>query len=287
MAVMHQSPQDLPTNDANANLNPRKESRRRAQSRESTECQRMKKPLRSSRSFDDCKHSGSRKKNPVKRDRMSSSSKRDPTICTTDALGGSSKRDHRRRSKTPPTSNITTSVSPQKQTTNNPSPRSVRDKIGSSSLEEPEECAPLQELAWLCTCGEENEGRYNFCGMCATPKTWQCAGCDFDNKCKFKFCGMCGITKTVKTDGDNVEEEEEEEEPTTELAPNQWKCQGCDMVNPCPYVFCSMCGSSKMIDEQEEAALLLDTSFPPPFVTCRPEDAFEESLRSLESWSGE
>jgi len=51
---------------------------------------------------------------------------------------------------------------------------------------------------WVCSCGEENEMEWRFCGMCCTTQRWTCADCHFDNKCKFKFCGMCGITKTVK-----------------------------------------------------------------------------------------
>jgi hypothetical protein len=54
---------------------------------------------------------------------------------------------------------------------------------------------------WLCVCGQENDGDFNFCGMCATPQRWTCANCNFSkNKCRFPHCGGCGTRRAAKMD---------------------------------------------------------------------------------------
>jgi hypothetical protein len=227
-------------------------------------------------------HRTSVKNNHKRVERMSGSSRRDTMASSSrrDALGTSSKRDYRRRRPPSPSPPRNRNIVPMEIIVAS-SPRSVRDHVPVVPCKPPQQ--EPQEQPWSCTCGEENEGFHNFCGMCANPRTWQCAGCDFDNKCIFKFCGMCGISKTVKTEQDG-ENNEEEEDKSALVAPNEWKCKGCDNINPCPYNFCSMCGSCKVPGEE---SAYQQASFPPPFVTCRPENALEDSLRSFESWSGE
>jgi len=253
----------------------RRESRRQkpqADGRRST----RKKSARINKSFDESTSTTKRSttNQPAKRDRMSSSSRRS----TTPAAGHTHERrpSHFRRRQRSMDESPSVSSSPQ----------SVRDQFyGACTDDLIKPASSATPLPWLCTCGQDNDGNQSFCGMCGTSKTWQCAGCDFDNKCKFKFCSMCGIPKTVKTETE--EQPEEEEHETTVIAPNEWRCQGCDMVNPCPYIFCSMCGSCKAIGADEELDQQVNASFPPPFVTCNQVDGLDESLRSLESWTGE
>jgi hypothetical protein len=49
---------------------------------------------------------------------------------------------------------------------------------------------------WECSCGEENDASYNFCGMCGSGRNWRCSDCGFEgNKSKNLFCGGCGSAR--------------------------------------------------------------------------------------------
>jgi hypothetical protein len=139
----------------------------------------------------------------------------------------------------------------------------VKGQIEFRKEELPAFLKPSTLPSWHCSCDYENDGIQSFCGICATPKVWCCAGCNSENKCMFNYCGICGIPKTVRKEELPQPAEEGEEDKTTAVQENQWKCKGCDQINTCPNIFCSMCGSSKMEDAWVQRR---HSSFPPPFV---------------------
>jgi hypothetical protein len=63
--------------------------------------------------------------------------------------------------------------------------------------------APSVADGWVCTCGEQNKGNHNFCGVCgvkkffpAEPSSWECSSCGRDdNEARFKFCVGCGTKR--------------------------------------------------------------------------------------------
>ena len=84
---------------------------------------------------------------------------------------------------------------------------------------------------WTCVCGEENGMECNFCGICATKRTWECESCHFSyNKCGFKFCGKCGKDKSNE----------------------EWECGSCRAIMPDKFDFCGLCGTGK--DQKEKFA---------------------------------
>jgi len=55
---------------------------------------------------------------------------------------------------------------------------------------------PVAPYIWTCTCGSDLSLCMKFCGKCATPRHWECEGCQFGfNPCDFSFCGKCGHGK--------------------------------------------------------------------------------------------
>lgn len=63
----------------------------------------------------------------------------------------------------------------------------------------------------ICICGEEIKDDFNFCGMCGTEHTWECAEChSAKNKNKFLFCVNCGVPKAAEDSHEIVNLEDDD-----------------------------------------------------------------------------
>lgn len=134
----------------------------------------------------------------VGHERVPVSTKRGMVIATTDFDMSMSMLDHSMLDggKSVQTSSTATSSSGPVHVM--PTTTETVSSNGSSSHSRLVLSLPTETLSqWKCgLCTVENDNVYQFCGMCATPRSWICHVCHFGlNKSQLPHCGGCGARR--------------------------------------------------------------------------------------------